>query len=115
MYKLGHICMTEILFPLLNIFLYYTVKYLKVMEERTAQISSWGMVIFFLCGYYTNVLHHPTAVPLAEILFSRFIAMATPTTTEKSNSMKMDVKTLSKPQMRFTFVWALSWPNARWR
>ena len=57
---------------------------------------------FFLCGYYSNVLCHPSAVPLAEILFSRFIAMAMSTTTEKSNSMKMDVKTLSKAQMRFT-------------
>lgn len=95
--------MTEILFPLLRIFLCYTVKYLKSYRGKNSTDFKLRHGYFFLYGYYSDVLRHPSTVPLAEILFSHFTAMAMSTTTEKSNSMKMDVKTLSKAQMRFTF------------
>lgn len=86
--------MTEILFLLLHIFLLHC----EILRSSRGENSIDGY--FFLCGYYFNALCHSSAVP--EILFSHFMAMAMSTTTEKSNS-KMDVKTLSKAQMRFNF------------
>lgn len=82
--------MTEILFLLLHIFLLHC----DILRGPREENSVDGC--FVLCGYYFNFLCHSDAVPLAEILFSHFIAMAMSTTTEKSNSKKMDVKTLSK-------------------
>lgn len=89
--------MTEILFLLLHILLLYC----EILRSSGGGNSIDGY--FLLCGYYFNVICHSRAVPLAENLFSHFIEMAMPTTTENSNSKKMDGKTLSKAQMRFNF------------
>lgn len=87
--------MTEILFLLLHIFLLHC----EILRNSRGENSIDGY--FLLCGYYFNVLCHGSGVP--EILFSHFIATAMSTNTETFNSKKMDVKTLSKAQMRFNF------------
>lgn len=99
--KLGHICMTEILFPFLHILLHCQI--LQSYGDQNSTDFKLRHGCTFFCGYYLNVLCHASAVPLAEILFSCLLAIAMSTATEKPNSMKMDVKTFSKAWMRFTF------------